>query len=132
MSNKHLYGIWGILYILCAVMGFIPEPEESYSGFMTFLSVLFFVPGFALLYRGEKKTVRILSIVSLSATALCIILNVFSVGMSTDMGDFLYSLLALVSVPMYCSRFWLVSLFLWACLLMGSIMKLPGLEQKDT
>lgn len=130
MSNKHLYAAWGVLYILTAGLGFIPEPEGPAAAAMTVLSAAFFVPGFMLLYRGEKKTVRILSIVSLAATVLCLILNVWSVGMTADMGDFLYTLLGLVSAPMYCSRIWVLSLFLWACLLMGSLMKLPRLSEK--
>ena len=131
MSNKHLYAAWGVLYILTAGLGFIPEAEGLAAGAMTALSVLFFVPGFMLLYRGEKKTVMILSIVSLALTVLCLLLNLWSVGMTADMGDFLYVLLGLVSAPMYCSRFWVLSLFGWACLLMGSLMMLPRLPEKD-
>jgi len=131
MSNKALYAAWGVLFILTAGLGFIPEPEGPLSAGMTVLSILFFVPGFWLLYRGEKKPVLILSIISLASTLLCLVLNVWSVGMTADMGDFLHVLLGLVSTPMYCSRFWLLSLFGWACLLMGSIMKLPRLPEND-
>ena len=131
MSNKHLYAAWGVLYILTAALGFIPEPEGPLSVGMTVLSILFFVPGFWLLYRGEKKPVLILSVISLVLTALSLLLNVWSVGMTADMGDFLYALLGLLSAPMYCSRFWLLSLFGWACLLMGTFMKLPRLPEND-
>ena len=127
MSNKHLYIAWGVLYIVTAALGFIPEVDGLAAAGMTALSLFFFVPGFILLYRGEKKTVLILSVVSLALTALCLVLNVWSVGMTADMGDFLYWLLGLISAPMFCSRFWVLSLFGWACLLMGSIMKLPRL-----
>ena len=127
MSNKHLYIAWGILYIVTAALGFIPEADGPAAAGMTALSVLFFVPGFVLLYRDEKKPVLILSVISLALTVLCLILNVWSVGMSADMGDFLYWLLGLVSAPMFCSRFWVLSLFGWACLLMGTFMKLPRL-----
>lgn len=130
MSNKVLYAAWGVLFILTAALGFIPEPEGPLTVGMTVLSILFFVPGFCLLYRGEKKPVLILSIVSLVLTLLCLLLNVWSVGMTADMGEFLYVLLGLVSTPMYCSRFWLLSLFGWACLLMGNLMKLPGVPEK--
>ena len=30
-------------------------------------------------------------------------------------------ILAVVSTPMFCVRYWIVSLFLWACLLMGTL-----------
>ena len=129
MSNKHLYAAWGILFILTAGLGFIPEVDGLAAVGMTLLSVIFFIPGIILLYRGQKKPVLILSVVSLAMTLLCLILNVWSVGMTADMGDFLYVLLGLVSAPMYCSRFWVLSLFGWAFLLMGSIMKLPQLPK---
>ena len=129
MSNKHLYATWGILFILTAGLGFIPEVDGLAATGMTILSLVFFIPGIILLYRGQKKPVLILSVVSLAMTLLCLILNVWSVGMTADMGDFLYVLLGLVSAPMYCSRFWVLSLFGWAFLLMGSIMKLPQLPK---
>ena len=131
MSNKHLYAAWGVLYILTAALGFIPEADGLAAIGMTLLSFLFFVPGFCLLYRGEKKRVLILSILSLALTVLFLLLNVWSVGMSRDMGDFLYWVLCLVSAPMFCSRFWILSLFGWACLLMGSLMKLPRLPDSE-
>lgn len=129
MSNKILYAAWGVLFILTAALGFIPEAEGLAAGAMTVLSLLFFVPGFILLYRGEKKPVLIVCVISLASTVLCLLLNIWSVGMTADMGEFLYLLLGLVSAPMYCSRFWVLSLFGWACLLMGCFMKLPRLPE---
>ena len=131
MSNKHLYAAWGVLYILTAALGFIPEVDGLAAAGMTLLSILFFVPGFILLYRDQKKPVLILSIVSLALTALSLVLNVWSVGMTEDMGEFLYWALGLVSAPMFCSRFWVLSLFGWASLLMGSLMKLPRLPEGE-
>ena len=121
MSNKHLYITWGVLYIVTVALGFIPEVDGLAASGMTLLSVAFFIPGFILLYRGEKKPVLILSVVSLALTVLCLVLNVWSVGMSEDMGYFLYWLLGFVSAPMFCSRFWVLSLFGWACLLFTAI-----------
>ena len=131
MSNNVLYAAWGVLYLITAALGFIPEADGLAAAGMTLLSVLFFVPGVILLYRGEKKRVLILSIVSLALTVLFLLLNVWSVGMSQDMGDFLYWTLCVVSAPMFCSRFWILSLFGWACLLMGSLMKLPRLTDRQ-
>ena len=132
MSNAFVYILWGIVSILTACLGFIPEAEGFLAGLLILLSLVFFVPGPILLYRGEKKTVRILSLISLGATVLCLLLNVWSVGMSRDMGEFLYILLGLVSAPMFCSRIWLIGLFGWSSLLMGSLMKLPTLDENNT
>ena len=132
MSNINLYTLWGILYIFTTGLGFIPEAEGFLAGLLILLAIAFFVPGFVLLYRGKKKTVRLLSLISLGSTVLCLLLNVWSVGLSPDMGEFLYILLGILSAPMFCGRIWLIGLFGWACLLMGSVMKLPTLDENDT
>ena len=121
MSNKALYILWGALYILCAALGFIPSPADTASNAMTLLSIVFFVPGFLLLYQGQRVQIRIISAVSLGLTLLSLVLNVLSVGMEEIDGQILYGLLGVVSAPMYCSQIWVLSLFLWACLLMASI-----------
>lgn len=120
MSNKALYIIWGGLYILCAGLGFMQPGSEEAANAMTLLSVAFFIPGAVLLYRGQKVQIRLLSAISLGVTVVCILLNILSVGMAEIDGRILYALLGLLSAPMFCSRMWLLSLFLWACLLMGS------------
>ncbi len=121
MSNKVLYILWAGLYVLCAGLGFLEYPEQMVSTAMTFLSIGFFIPGFVLLYRGERKNVGILSAVSLGLTLLGLLGNIWSVALTEEEGRLLYAFLGLVSAPMYCSQVWILSLFLWACLLMGSI-----------
>lgn len=128
MKNKHLYMIWGILYVLCTVLGFIPQPEGAAGVLFTVLSVLFFVPGWVLLLRSEKqaekktpRTVCILSAASLVLTLVALIVNFLSVGAALAVGDVLYGLLIIVSTPMICSGYWVLSLFLWAYMLMKSI-----------
>lgn len=121
MSDNILYILWGGLYIFTAALGFIPEPEGAMSTAMTLLSIGFFIPGFILLYRGRRKQVGIISGVSLGLTLVALVANVWSVALSAADGELLYALLGLVSAPMFCSQVWLLSLFLWAFLLIGSI-----------
>lgn len=125
MSNKTLYYIWGGLFILCGLLGFIPEPEGLVKALMVLSSVVFFVPGGMLLYlskqEGDLRTigiVRNLSIISLAVTLVLLVLNFLSGNASAAMGDFLYGLLVMLAAPMVCSQYWFLSLFLWACLLM--------------
>ena len=122
--KRTVYICWGVLYALCAGFGFIPEPQGIVKWAMVGLAVMFFVPGFVLVYLGEKKVVRIISAVSLCATFVVFVLNVLSVHSTVGTGDFLYALLGLVSAPMFCSVYWVLSLFLWACLLMSTFMKM--------
>lgn len=124
MKQHHLYALWGGMFTLCAVLGFIPEPEGVLKVLMTLLGVAFFIPG-ALLLRLSHQSgnrniailVRNLSAASLALTALLIILNFLSAFASELLGNILYSVLIIVSSPMICSGYWALSLFLWACLM---------------
>lgn len=131
MSKKVLYIGWAALFILCAGLGFLPSPKGFAFGVLVFFSLLFFVPPAILLYRAMKaedkrelRRIRNLSLISLSATLVVFILNIFSVGASAAAGKALYWLLILVSSPMVCARIWVISLFLWACLLMAALQAL--------
>lgn len=135
MKEKILYIIWTCLYVICAGLGFVPEAEGAGKVLLVLSSLIFFLPGFVLLWHGYQsgnKTVmvrvRVISIVSLSLTLLLLILNFLSLNYSPRMGNVLYVILGVVSTPMLCSRYWVLSLFLWACLLMASFTK-PGKKQ---
>ena len=120
MNHKILFPLWGILFILCAGLGFLPES----NGWMTALSVLFFLPPAVLLYQKEKNAVllvRNLSALSLGLTAVVLSLNFMLAVSSETLGNVLHYILVIVSAPMVCCGCWVLSLFLWACLLMGSL-----------
>ena len=44
MKSQFLYALWGALFILCAGLGFIPEPARVLRVLLTGLSILFFLP----------------------------------------------------------------------------------------
>ena len=99
------------------------------------ISLLFFVPGFWLLYlahkKGNKKClkgIRLVSLCSLVLTTVLLAANLVSIlSDSVVLGDSLYILLLLFSAPLLCCSHWIMSLFLWACLLFASI---PGIWRK--
>ena len=124
MNKKILFAIWGVLFLLCAGLGFIPEPQGAAKGLMTALSVLFFMPPAVLLYRCDRDTsllIRNLSLLSLGVTLVTLILNFILAVSSEFLGTVLHYILVVVSAPMICSGYWVLSLFLWACLLMASL-----------
>lgn len=128
MKNKILYFVWGGLFILCALLGFIPEPEGFLSVVLLITALLFFVPGGLLLYNAYRNkdfstmaVIRTLSLVSLITTLIFLVVNFLSVEAGEAAGNLLYGFLIIFSTPMVCSQNWLISLFLWACLLMASI-----------
>ena len=131
MSKKTLYVLWGVLFSICAGLGFIPEPEGAVKLLMTALAVVFFLPPAVLVYRagktGERTVlalVRNLSAASLGLTLAVLVLTVVNAMGSDALGNFLHALLVVVSSPMVCSGYWALSLFLWACLLMAAIQQL--------
>lgn len=128
MKKRILYITWGCLYALCAGLSHIPDPEGAQSVALTLLSLAFFVPGVILLIdalrTGDQKarlTLRWISGLSLGLTLLLLVANVFSVLGSETLGTVFYELLLFASVPMICSQYWVLSLFLWACLLFATL-----------
>lgn len=124
MKNRTLFLIWAGQYVLCASLGFIPESQGFGTAVLVLVAALFFAPAVILCIRAVKtgnfcllKKLRNLSIASLSATLLMLVLNLMSVTAPAWFGDLLYGLLVLVSAPMMCGRYWVGSLFVWACIL---------------
>lgn len=130
MKEKIIWSLWAFLYVACVWLGVLGRPDGVGGVFYTLCALIFFMPGGLLLYWGirEKKHkqvrwVRIISAGSLLLTLILLVLNFASVLFSQTAGNVLHTLLVVVSVPMVCSGYWVVSLFLWACLLMVSLMK---------
>lgn len=131
MNQKPLFALWGGLFILCAGLGFIPEPAGAARAMLTLLSLAFFLPPAVLLYRAVQqknenslKLIRNLCTLSLGLTLLLLILNFLSALRTEALGTVLYYVLTIVSSPMICSGHWAMSLFLWACLLMVTLGQL--------
>jgi len=129
MKKRVLFLLWGGMYILCGLLGLIPGPEGPVKVLLTLAALLFFLPPFVLLRSKERRTLcllRNLSAASLGITAVLIGLNFATLGASEAVGDLLYTLLVILSSPMVCGGNWLVSLFLWACLLIAAAKKMKG------
>lgn len=123
MSRKNWYFLWAILFIICALCGFIPHPAGAVRVILTVFSLLFFVPGFALLNGknpGDRKIVFRLSAASLAVTMLLLILNFVSLAWPVWAGNLIYGLLVIFAAPMVCAGPWVLSLFLWACLMIAA------------
>ena len=124
------YGIWLCFYVLCVGLGTLEDVKGMAKVFFVLTSLIFFLPGVYLLYLGNREKnrkiclrVRVVAIVSLVLTVVVFSGNVIAVSSSAAAGRVLYDLLNLVSAPMFCSQYWILSIFLWACLLSASFMK---------
>ena len=128
MKDSKLYALWGVLYIFCGLLGFIREPNGFLMAVLVLFAVGFFIPGAVLLYRGYReqnpgkiKIIRNISLIWLVMTLVLLVANFLTAGAAEVTGDLLYGFLVILSAPMYCGQFWIMSLFLWACLLMASL-----------
>ena len=106
MKKHHLFALWGGLFVLCAALGFIQNPSNALRALMRILSVAFFIPGGLLLRHshqtGDKEPamlVRNFSAASLALTAILLIANFLCVLAPVWLGNFLHSILIIVSTP---------------------------------
>ena len=128
MHKKTLCILWGALFILCAGLGFIQERQGIMNLFLLLCSLCFFVPPALLVLKAAKegdepflRLIRNLSALSLLFTLILIVLNILSARWPAAAGNFLNTLLILVSSPMFCCGNWFLSMFLWAFLMIVSI-----------
>ena len=133
MKEWILYAAWLCFYILCVGLGTVENVEGIGKVFFVLTALIFFIPGVTLLVLGMKEKnkkmilrVRIIAICSLVLTVTAFCANVFAVGASSQAGALLHDLLNVVSAPMFCSQYWILSLFCWACLLSASFIKIDN------
>lgn len=135
MTKTSYFALWGGMFILCAGLGFIPEPTGILRILMILLAVGFFLPPAAILYRAAKgkdrhtlSLVRNLAAASLIVTLLAILANFLSLMAPEAVGNVLYAVLVIVSAPMVCGQYWVLGLFGWACLLMVTLSQLRKIK----
>ena len=124
-----LKALWAGMFLLCALLGFVPEPEGANKWLLLIFGLLFFVPPALLLYQCRKsadvknlRLVRRLAVASLGVTVVLLVANILSMLAPQAVGDALYYILVVTSTPMVCCQYWVVSLFLWAALLWCSLI----------
>ena len=131
MKSNFLYPAWAILYIVCVLLGAIPDRSTAGHVLLTGFSLAFFIPPAILLVnalhdRDSKtlKRLRLISILSLVLTMLALVGNILSVLSGQLVGDIAYVVLLLVSAPMLCCKYWVLPMLLWAILLFSTFPKI--------
>ena len=129
MKKRILYIVWAALYVLCVGLGTFDAPTGAMKAAMVTIAVLFFVPPGFLLWDAKTQqdrktvlTVRCISIASLLLTLVGIILFFIAGVTRSAATNILYEVLIFVSSPMVCGQYWLLSMFLWACLLCATFL----------
>lgn len=128
MKFKNVWLSWLYLFVLCAVLGFIPQATGFFKVLFVLIAVGFFVPGFVLLVKADHRDdvrtiglVRNIAIVALIVTTILIMLNFMSATMSKAWGDVLYVMLVVFASPLVAGQYWVLTLFGWACLMIYGI-----------
>lgn len=128
MNRKTLFALWGGLYALCAGLGFIPAPAGVLRALLAVLAVAFFVPPLMIVYgksnRHTLQLVRNLAAWWLVLTTALLIINFMSAAAPVHLGDLLYAVLVIVSSPMICGQYWVLSLFGWAFVMFAAMAQL--------
>ena len=131
MKEKILYLFWLAMYIICVGMGTLTERSVFIHILLMVLAIAFYIPGLLLVMEGIKQNsskillrVRIISICSLVLSLIFIIANITSVYASSSVGNVLNQVLLIVATPMHCCYYRFISLFLWACLFIGTMPRL--------
>lgn len=128
MKIKSLWLSWLYMFILCAVLGFIPGPTGFFKVLFVLITIGFFVPGFMLLvkadHRDDLKTIRVVRNIAMAELVLAvvlIVLNFLSVLMSPVWGTIFYVMLVILGSPLVCGQYWALTLFGWACLMVYGV-----------
>jgi hypothetical protein len=128
MNQKTLFALWGGLYALCAGLGFIPAPAGVLKALLAVLAVAFFVPPLMIVYgksnRHTLQLVRNLAAWWLVLTTTLLVINFMSAAAPVHLGDLLYAVLVIVSSPMICGQYWVLSLFGWAFVMFAAMAQL--------
>ena len=131
MVKKTMYVFWGGMLTLCAAFGFLPVSAGAARGAMITLAVLSFIPPTVIVTLSSREgasadlwRIRNLSIASLSLTLAALLANFATLAAPEWAGNALYAILIIVSSPMICGQYWILSLTLWAALLWTCIILL--------
>ena len=117
--------------VLCIGLGTLEAGSTLMRLALLAIGLVFFVPGGLLLYNafdaGSRRgvlAIRWISGLSLLMTLVTLVAFFLAAARGAAAAGWLFDLLILVSCPMVCCQYWVVSLFLWACLFGASFLKL--------
>ena len=121
MKTKRYWLCWLYLYVLCAVLSFLPEPEGFLWWLMLVIGLVFFVPGVVLVYQADVrdrlnvvKQVKKVSIIALVVDVFLICINIASSLLPAAWGLVFQWILNIFASPMGCGQNPALTMFGWA------------------
>lgn len=134
---------WLGMYLLCVALGMVQGATGAATIALMLISILFFLPPALLVYnellstrKRILKRIRWICVASLLLTTISLttefaIAYLYVGGIVSPVAMNISHLITLlVSAPLYCSQTYYVSIFLWACLLFSTFIRLPHHPKK--
>ena len=126
-----LYLCWAGLFVLTGVLGLVfPDSSGLGRAALLGLSVAFFLPPWMILLKARqeenlhhRRLIRLLSAAALLAATVLLCVSILSANGSDGLNTALHAVVSIVTAPMICSNYYVVPLFLWATLLVGSFTR---------
>lgn len=132
MKYNTLYRFWIGLYAATVVLGLLFPGAQNAAGrfFLGLIAAVFFVPPWLILAKAKKadnrhhiRVIRYLSIAWLAVALVLFCAGILSVWLGEGAGNLVHILMSVICAPLVCSNYYVMPMFLWATLLIGSFGK---------
>ena len=132
LPYKTLYQLWAGLFALTAVLGlaFPGVPNAAGQFFLALVSVVFFLPPWAVLTKAKAEgcrhhllLVRWLALANLVLTLVLFCAGILSLPYGEWLGNLIHVLMTVLCAPLVCSNYYALPMVLWAMLFYGSFGK---------
>ena len=128
LRYRTLYILWAVLFVLTAVLGLAVTPKTvGVRLAMQLAAAVFFLPPWLILTKAKAESsahhrnlIRLLAAAALVLAMVMICLNIVAVHWSEGAAAAINIVTTVVTAPMVCGDAYVLSLFLWATLLVGS------------
>ena len=131
LRYDRLYMIWGGLFALTAVLGLVFPGAEGFGRVLLLVCTAgFFLPPWLILAKardaGNKSHVRLIRYLALGSLVLTMVLfcaGILSVRFGEALGNVVHVLMTIICAPLMCGNYYVLPMFLWATLMVGSFQK---------
>ena len=131
LRYDRLYMIWGGLFALTALLGLLfPGAAGFGRALLLGCTAGFFLPPWLILTKaraeGSKRQLRLVRYLALASLVMTMVLfcaGILSVRFGEALGNVVHVLMSVICAPLMCGNYYVLPMFLWATLLVGSFRK---------
>ena len=128
LRYDRLYMLWGGLFALTALLGLVFPGATGFGRVLLLIcTVGFFLPPWLILTKakdaGDKRNLRLVRYLALGSLVMTMVLfcaGILSVRFGEGLGNVVHVLMTIICAPLMCGNYYVLPMFLWATLLVGS------------